>query len=82
MKTSRAAQAVAQRAGEMGIDPENLVDFEAARERPFGEHLQLGCMGTYKPVMDDGPGVRGFETMADYRAWCHTLPRWLGYGSD
>ena len=82
MKMSRAAEAVAGRAAEMGIEPESLLDFEAARRRAFEQHLQLACIRTYKPVIDDGPGVRVFETMADYRAWCNTLPRWLGYGSN
>ena len=34
----------------------------------------------YKPVLDDADW-RSFNSMADYRQWCHeNLPEYLGYG--
>ena len=82
MQRSRAAEEVATRAAEMGIEPESLLAFESARRRRFEQHLELACIRTYKPGIDDGTPSRVFKTMADYRAWCDKLPMWLGYGSD
>ena len=80
-RRSRAADNVAARAAEMGIDPEHLLDFEAARRRTLTERLAIGVR-THKPVMDDAPS-RAFNSMAEYRRWCNeNLPAWLGYGSD
>ena len=70
-----------QRARAMGIDPENLADFEAARRRPLSQRMRM-FVRTYKPVMDDAP-FRAFATTTDYRRWCNeNLPAWLGYGTD
>jgi hypothetical protein len=60
---------------------EAYADFEAARKRPLEEHVNNCFIKTYRPVMDDGPGFRSWETTAEYRKWCEeNLPEWLGYG--
>jgi hypothetical protein len=54
--------------------------FEAALARPVRERIARGIVSTFKPVLDEGPGVRVFDTMDAYREWCETaLPEWLGY---
>ena len=59
---------------------DDWASFEAALARPVLERIARGCLSTFKPVLDEGPGVRVFDTMADYRRWCETeLPEWLGY---
>ena len=79
-RLSRAAEEVAKRAGELGIDPEHLIDFEAARRRPLKRRMGM-FFRTYKPVLDDAP-YRAFDSTADYRRWCNeNLPMWLGYWS-
>ena len=65
----------------LGIDPQNLADFEAARRRPLSQRMRM-FVRTYKPVMDDAR-FRAFNSTAEYRRWCNeNLPRWLGYHSD
>jgi len=54
-------------------------DFEAASKRPLEQRLLYAFIKTYKPVLDDAR-FRAFDTMDEYRAWCQTLPDWLGYG--
>ena len=55
-------------------------DFDAALNRPLNVRIDNAFIRTYKPVMDDGPGVRTFETMNEYREWCNReLAEWLGY---
>lgn len=55
-------------------------DFEAALKRPVAERLRRGCIHTFKPGLDEGPGIRMWNTMEEYRHWCEkNLPRWLGY---
>ncbi len=72
---------IEERARAIGIDPENLADFEAARRRPLSQRMGM-FFRTYKPVMDDSP-FRAFASTADYRRWCNeNLPSWLGYGTD
>ena len=79
-RLSRAAEEVADRAAEMGIDPEHLLDFEAARRRPLRRRMAM-FFQTYKPVLDDAP-YRAFDSTAEYRQWCNEkLPMWLGYRS-
>ena len=57
-------------------------DFEAASRRPLAERLDYGFVRTFRPVLDEGPGIRMFDTMADYREWCNReLPGWLGFRS-
>ena len=54
--------------------------FEAAMNRSVLERIERGCLSTFKPVLDEGPGVRVWDTMEDYRRWCEgQLPAWLGY---
>ena len=80
-RRSRAVEEVAARAAEIGIDPENLLAFEAARRRPLARRLGM-FFKTYKPVLDDAP-YRAFDSTAEYRRWCNThLERWLGYWSN
>ena len=79
-RLSRAARAVADRAAEIGIDPEHLLDFEAARRRPLKRRMAM-FFRTRKPILDDAP-YRAFDSTADYRRWCNeNLPLWLGYRS-
>jgi hypothetical protein len=55
-------------------------DFEASLARPLLERIERGILCTFKPVLDEGPGYRSWETMEDYRRWCEeNLPDWLGY---
>ena len=80
-KLSTAAQAVAARAAKMGIEPEDLLDFEAARNQPLERRMAM-FFRTYKPVMDDTQ-FRSFNSTAEYRRWCNQkLPMWLGYQSE
>ena len=66
----------------MGIEPEHLLDFEAARRWPFERQMHYAFFRTYKPVLDDAP-YRAFDSTADYRRWCNQhLEGWLGYESD
>ena len=82
MKTRAAMEAAAERARELGIEPEHLVDFEAADRRSFENRIAYSFIRTYKPVLDDAP-YRAFDSMAAYRRWCNEhLEYWLGYGSD
>jgi hypothetical protein len=54
--------------------------FEAALARPVHERIARGILSTFKPVLDEGPGVRVFATIEEYRRWCESaLPDWLGY---
>lgn len=46
---------------------------------PVEERLNRGTVRVFRPGIDDGPRGMAFETMEDYRRWCETLPRWLGY---
>jgi hypothetical protein len=41
--------------------------------------LRYAFIHTYKPILDDAE-FRSFDTMAEYRAFCRSLPDWLGYG--
>ena len=55
-------------------------DFAAALRRPVETRLANAFIRTYKPVLDDGPGIRMFDSMDQYREWCEReLPEWLGY---
>ena len=55
-------------------------DFEASLRRTVAERVALGWVKTHKPVLDDGPGFRAWDTMEDYRRWCESeLPEFLGY---
>ena len=59
---------------------EDWASFDAALQRPLRERIARGCLHTFKPVLDEGPGVRVWDTMEDYRRWCEeNLPEWLGY---
>jgi hypothetical protein len=54
-------------------------EFEAAARRPLEQRLRYAFVHTYKPILDDAE-FRSFDTMAAYRAFCRSLPDWLGYG--
>lgn len=80
-RMSTAAAAVAAEAAEMGIDPENLLHFRAARKRTLEERIGM-FVKVHKPGVD-GHGNRAFSSTAEYRRWCNrNLPKWLGYGTD
>ena len=52
---------------------------ERHMKRPVEDRMRFGFYRSYKPVLDDAP-YRSFETMAEYREWCHNyLPPYLGY---
>jgi hypothetical protein len=62
------------------IPSEWLAEFEAAARRPLAQRWRYAFIRTHKPVLDDGPGFRAFDTTADYRRWCEqSLPRFLGF---
>ena len=63
-RLSRAAREVADRAARIGIDPEPLLDFEAARRRPLKRRMAM-FFRTRKPILDDAP-YRAFDSTADY----------------
>ena len=66
-------------ASQLPIDPEWLLEFEAAERRPLARRVDYSFIRTPKPVIDDEP-YRSFDTMSDYRRWCReNLPSWLGY---
>ena len=48
-RESDAAKMVAPRAVAMGIDPEHLLDFEAARRRPFVQRMRWAFIGPASP---------------------------------
>ena len=55
-------------------------DFDAALKRTVKERIARGRLHTFKPVLDEGPGIRMWNTMDEYREWCEkNLPSWLGY---
>lgn len=61
-------------------DAELIASFDAAMKRPLLERIARGCIHTFKPVLDEGPGIRMWDTMEEYRRWCEeNLPDWLGY---
>jgi hypothetical protein len=61
------------------LTPELLAEFEANANRPLKTRMRYAFIHTYKPVLDDAR-YRSFDTMEDYRRWCHeNLPEWLGY---
>jgi len=48
-------------------------------DRPTMTRIKYGFAWVYKPILDDGPS-RAFDSMAEYRRWCHeNLPAYLGY---
>lgn len=52
---------------------------ERQLRRTVRDRMDYGFVYTYKPVLDDA-AVRVFDTMEEYREWCHrNLPRYLGY---
>lgn len=56
------------------------VSFDISYKRPVEERIRKGVLHTYKPVLDDGPPIRMWDTMEDYKRWCdENLPEWLGY---
>ena len=80
-KLSTAARSLAARAAEMGIEPDDLLDFEAARNQSLERRMAL-FFRTHKPGMDGTP-FRSFDSTAEYRRWCNeNTPMWLGYHSE
>jgi hypothetical protein len=64
-------------------EPPEWADFEAAAHRTLEEHINNSFIHTHKPVLDDGPGYRSWESIVEYRQWCkENLPDWLGYSRD
>ncbi|CAN5304775.1 hypothetical protein BH23VER1_BH23VER1_15030 [soil metagenome] len=47
--------------------------------RPVETRMKYGFCRVHRPVLDT-PGVRVFESTADYRQWCaEHLPAYLGF---
>lgn len=68
--------------GQVGSEPEDRDDFEAAAKRPIEQHVRNSFIRTYKPVLDDAR-YRSFDTIEEYSRWCsENLPDWLGYSRD
>jgi hypothetical protein len=68
--------------GQVGSEPEDWEDFDAAAKRSIEQHIHNSFIRTYKPVLDDAR-YRSFDTMEEYRRWCsENLPDWLGYSRD
>jgi hypothetical protein len=48
-------------------------------ERPLVARMKYGFCRVHRPVLDT-PGVRTFDSTAEYRAWCaENLPAYLGF---
>jgi len=60
--------------------PDNAADFKASLRRSLKERLYYSFIKTYKPVIDDGSGLRTFNKLTDYKRWSEKLPGFLGYG--
>jgi hypothetical protein len=63
-----------------------LAEFTEECERTIrmsvDDRIRYGFTYYYKPILDDAPW-RSFDSMAEYRRWCHeNLPRHLGYGTS
>lgn len=57
-------------------------EFEYCASLPLAERIERGFIETYRPGLSDGPPVRSWNTMAEYRQWCEeNLEPWLGYCS-
>jgi len=55
-------------------------EFDTTMALSVDERIRRGCVCTVKPVLDEGPGARVFDTMEDCRRWREReLPAWLGY---
>lgn len=56
-------------------------DFECAYARTVEQRLAHAFINTFRPGLSDGPPMRSWDTMAEYRQWCEeNLEPWLGYG--
>ena len=72
----------AEIASRMEMDIDDIIDFEAARNRTADERARRAERKMRRPVIDDTE-FRAFGTMKEYRAWCDThVPEWLGYGTE
>ena len=59
-----------------------FADFERSYARTVAERLDHGLIHTFRPGFDDGPPMRSWATMREYRQWCEeNLEPWLGYCS-
>lgn len=65
--------------GKLDKKSEMKIDFTSSLKKTLQQRLNRGFIKTYKPVIDDVP-YRVFDTMKEYKKWCSTLPKWLGYG--
>ncbi len=45
-------------------------DFEQAYSRTVEQRLNHGLIHTFKPGLDDGPAMRSWDSLAEYRQWC------------
>jgi hypothetical protein len=56
--------------------------FELSYARPVAQRLEHGLIKTFRPGFDDGPPMRSWDSISDYRRWCEDhLEPWLGYCS-
>ena len=57
-------------------------DFEVSYARTMEERIAHGFIHTFRPGLSDGPPMRSWTTMREYRQWCEeNLEPWLGYCS-
>jgi len=57
-------------------------DFECSWRRSVPERMRRGFIRTFRPGLSDGPPMRSWTTLAEYRQWCEEhLEPWLGYCS-
>jgi len=67
--------------------PESATEELARAKNDFDHFLSLSVEDrlknafpvVYRPVLDDGPPLRSWNTMEEYCSWCEdNLPVWLG----
>ncbi len=59
-----------------------FADFEYSFSRTVEQRLDHAFIHTFRPGFDDGPPMRSWTTMNEYRRWCEeNLEPWLGYCS-
>ena len=59
-----------------------FADFEHSFARTVEQRLDHAFIHTFRPGLDDGPPMRSWATMPEYRQWCEdNLEPWLGYCS-
>ena len=59
-----------------------FADFAHSFSRTVVQRLDHAFIHTFRPGLDDGPPMRSWASMAEYRQWCEeNLEPWLGFCS-